>query len=70
LIHLKALTIQVCERLGKIRRRQAMTGPNMLAIIIGVFAFAAFATTLAWAQLHARPACAPTQVAHAKRRPF
>jgi hypothetical protein len=47
-----------------------MTGSNIFAIIIGVFAFAAFATTLAWAQLYARPARAPTQIAHAKRPPF
>jgi len=41
----------------------------VVIIIIGVLIFAAFAGSLAWAQLHARPArIAP--VTRPKRRPF
>jgi hypothetical protein len=46
-----------------------MSASTMLVIIIGVLIFAAFAGSLAWAQLHARPArIAP--VIRPKRRPF
>ena len=45
-----------------------MTASTMLVIIIGVSVFAAFAASLAWAQLHMRPAAA--QVTRPKRRPF
>lgn len=48
-----------------------MTASTMLVIIIGVLIFAAFAGSLAWAQLYARPAdAAPVQAVHPKRRAF
>jgi len=48
-----------------------MTPSSALVIIIGVFAFAAFATVLAWVQLYARPASsASLRIVHPKRHPF
>ena len=56
---------------GKIQERQAMTASTMLVVIMGVFAFAAFATIMAWAQLYARPtSAAPVQIVRPKRRSF
>ena len=48
-----------------------MTASTILVIIIGVLIFAAFAGSLAWAQLYARPASAvPVKVVRPKRRAF
>jgi hypothetical protein len=48
-----------------------VTASTMLVIIIGVLIFAAFAGSLAWAQLYARPAgAAPVQAIRPRRRAF
>jgi hypothetical protein len=68
LIHLNARIIPVWQY-GPNLREMPMSASTMLVIIIGVLIFAAFAGSLAWAQLHARPArIAP--VIRPKRRPF
>jgi hypothetical protein len=52
-------------------RETSMTASTMLVIIIGVLIFAAFAGSLAWAQLYVRPAStAPVKVVRPKRRTF
>ena len=48
-----------------------VTASTMLVIFIGVLIFAAFAGSLAWAQLYARPAgTAPVQAIRPRRRAF
>jgi hypothetical protein len=68
LIHLNAQFIPVWQY-GPNLREMPVSASTMLVIIIGVLIFAAFAGSLAWAQLHARPARI-TPVIRPKRRPF
>jgi len=70
LIHLNAQIIPVWQY-GPNLREMPVSASTMLVviIIIGVLIFAAFAGSLAWAQLHARPARI-TPVIRPKRRPF
>jgi len=68
LIHLNAQIIPGWQY-GPNLREMPVSASTMLVIIISVLIFAAFAGSLAWAQLHARPArIAP--VTRPKRRPF
>jgi hypothetical protein len=68
LIQLNAQIIPVWQY-GPNLREMPMSASTMLVIIIGVLIFAAFAGSLVWAQLHARPARI-TPVIRPKRRPF
>jgi hypothetical protein len=69
LIHLNA-QISPDWQYGPNLREMPVNASTMLVIIIGVLIFAAFAGTLAWAQLHARHRPAFTPVIRPKRRPF
>jgi len=70
LIHLNARVASIRQHEGKLKE-MSVTVSAVLVIIIGVLIFAAFAGSLAWAQLHARPAgTAPLQAVRPKRRPF
>jgi len=70
LIHLNARLVPVRQSLQKLKE-MPVTVSTMLVIIIGVLIFAAFAGSLAWAQLYSRHASiAPVQGARPKRRAF
>jgi len=70
LIHLNARLVPVRQSLQKLKE-MSVTVSTMLVIIIGVSIFAAFAGSLAWAQLYSRHASiAPVQGARPKRRAF
>jgi len=70
LIHLNARVVPVGQNLQKLKE-MPVTVSTMLVIIIGVLIFAAFAGSLAWAQLYSRHASiAPVQGARPKRRAF
>jgi len=69
LIHLNARVVPVGQNLQKLKE-MPVTVSTML-VIIGVLIFAAFAGSLAWAQLYSRHASiAPVQGARPKRRAF
>jgi hypothetical protein len=70
LIHLNARFVPGWH--GYLKSKEvSVTVSTMLVIIIGVLAFAAFAATLAWAQLSVRPAgTVPAKIVRPKRRPF
>jgi hypothetical protein len=70
LIHLNARVFPVCQYEPE-QEEMPMTASTMLVIIIGVLIFAAFAGSLAWAQLYARPSgAAAVRVVRPKRRAF
>ena len=70
LIHLNTRGVPVWQYHSKLRE-MPVTASTMLVIFIGVLIFAAFAGSLAWAQLYARPAgTAPVQAIRPKRRAF